>query len=143
MQLKKLILPAAIGVGLWYLLKAGNLANVANKIRLQIKGVRLSGTNIICSFLVQNPTNQEVNFKALTGGLILDGSQIANVKSFTPVAIAPASETMLNITLSPTLTGIISTVSDLVSGGASFKGRLQFLGSANVNDLVFDVNQTI
>lgn len=140
---KKLILPFIIvaGVTALYFLGKSRLKNV----KVLFRGFKVTGKifapKFNLKFGIQNPTTEKANFKSLVGEVSANGRIIANVSSFVPVTIMPNSETMINVIAEPVGISIAKTVMEFIK--TKNKLQLQFNGSANIENIVYPLNNEL
>lgn len=117
-----------------------------NKAIFLLQSIRPGGSilspRIILSFAVQNPTNQKILFKSITGELYADGKYLANVSQFGDQIINPNSETIFNITVKPSALGIFSAIKQILNTPKG-ENKFEFIGNANIDGIVISVNESI
>lgn len=110
-----------------------------------LRGLRPGGTifapTINVDFAVQNPTNQRVTIKSVTGSVSVNGQYLANVSAFGDQVIQPNSESMLRLTARPSGSGLFSSIRELLNSPVG-QVTASFTGSANVDGLVMPISQT-
>lgn len=110
-----------------------------------LRAVRPGGTLlnplINVEMAVQNPTNQTVSIKSITGSLSVNGEYVANVSAFGEQVIQPNTESILKLTARPSASGIFSSIRELLT---TPMGQLTttFTGSANVDGFVVPISET-
>lgn len=141
--MKKWILPVVI-VGLvgWYVYTKQNLAN---KIKVLFRGVKLSGSllkpKFNLKFGVQNPTGASAQINSLVGQVEANGKIIADVSSFSTQVISPKQESIYEITAEPYGAGIVKTIKEYIKSGK--KINFVFTGTMNVDNIDYPVNTNI
>ena len=115
------------------------------KATFMLRAVRPGGTLlnplINVEMAVQNPTNQTVSIKSITGSLSVNGEYVANVSAFGEQIISPNTESILKLTARPSASGIFSSIRELLT---TPMGQLTttFTGSANVDGFVVPISET-
>jgi hypothetical protein len=125
-----IIAAALVAGGIYFAMKAKQVGKAA---KFAIKGVKLSGTNIILSIGVQNPTNISLSFNSFVGELIAKGNAIANITGFTQTTIKPNAETVIPITCKLSGLGVLSLARQLLQKGGLKKLGATLVGTANIN----------
>ena len=142
MNIKKSLLPIAVVLGgAWLWFKSKRLANVAQSITTQFKAIRLNGFEIEITLGLFNPTNQKVKFSSLSGGLFVNRSKVATVKSMSPVLISGGTSTDLHVTLIPSGLGIFQTIKEIASGEGH--GEIMFKGVALIDGFQLFIDQKL
>lgn len=137
---RNILLWAAAGLGLYWLIGRGSLAK---RTKLLLKKITYSGglrnPKLNLQFGVQNPTNQTGTISAVTGEVYVGSELIADFSSFGEIKIQPKSETTLFITASPSV-GILSllTQKNWLKKGTKYTIR----GTANVDGLIVPIDFT-
>ena len=140
---KKLILPLILvaGVAALYFIGKSRLKNV----KVLFRGFKVTGKifapKFNLKFGIQNPTTEKANFNSLVGEVIANGKTIANVSSFTPVTIQPNAETIIEVIAEPVGISIAKTVIDFIK--TKNKLQVQFTGSANIENIVYPLNNVL
>lgn len=115
------------------------------KINFVLRSLRPGGTflapTINVDFAVQNPTNQNVTIKSVTGSVSVNGEYLANVSAFGDQVIAPNSESMLRLTARPSALGLFNSIRELLNTPAG-QVNASFTGTANVEGLVVPISET-
>lgn len=130
------------GAAALYFLSRFSFGQKANFV---LRGLRPGGTifapTINVDFAVQNPTNQTVTIKSVTGSVSVNGEYLANVSAFGDQVIAPNSESMLRLTARPSAMGLFNSIRELLTSPAG-QVNASFTGSANVDGLVVPIAET-
>ena len=132
-----LLLVAAVVAAYYLWTSAGTI----NSLQFIPKGIAVQGSGFSLVLGVQNPTNNAINFSSLAASLNVNGSPVGNVSSFTPVTIAPNSETDINLLVLPNAFGIASGIINLAEGNegsGNFSSSLS--GTASVNNTALPIN---
>lgn len=134
---KNILLAAAAGLGLWWLIGRRSLGTKSKILLRKISysgGLRNPKLNI--QFGVQNPTNRTGTISAITGELYVGTELIADFSSFGEIKISPKSESTLNITATPSV-GILSllTQKNWLKKGTKYTIK----GTANIDGLVVPI----
>lgn len=90
---------------------------------------------------VQNPTNQTIKIKSITGDISVNDKYLANVSAFGDQTVLPNSESTLRLVARPSAVGIFESVRELLTSPAG-KAVAQFQGSANVDGIVVPISET-
>jgi hypothetical protein len=132
-----LLLVAAVVVGFYLWTSAGTL----NNLQFVPKGIGVQGAGFSLVLGVQNPTSNALKFSSLAASLNVNGSPVGNVSDFTPVTIAPNSETDITLMVIPNVFGVASGIINLADGNEG-SGNFQsaLVGTANVNGAALPVN---
>jgi|LakMenEpi03Aug12_release.lakeMendotaPanAssembly.Ray.scaffolds.fasta_scaffold332103_3 hypothetical protein len=136
---------------IYFLLIGGAIAYFYGKRRLQqsikfsFESIKISGTKIIVRLGMLNPSGSSANLNSIVGSLIIRGNEVATVENFTKVNIAPKSKSFIDLTITPSGLGILSTVKSLVKKGGLKNLSAQFRGNANIDGVTvpLDINYSI
>lgn len=117
----------------------------SQKANFLLRSIRPSGSilspTVTIEITVQNPTNQRVNLKSLSGSVFVNDKYLANVASFGDQIIDPNSESVLKLTARPTGLGVFQSVKELLTQPiGSIQAR--FSGTANVDGINVPIEQT-
>jgi LEA14-like dessication related protein len=139
------LLPLLIigGAATWYLLRMRSLGtNLQFIVRgIKVKGGSIIQPNIIVTIGIQNPTNAEAIVRSLAGTLEYNNQSFANFSSFETTTIKRNSESLINVTATPSLTGVLSVVRDVILNKQ--RGAvINVNGSANVNNVQLPFNSS-
>lgn len=110
----------------------------AGSVRFGLKQIRVSGTNVIATISILNPSNQSAVITSMVGTLSYNNQTIATLKNFAPVTVRPSSETETAITFVPSLLGVLSSLADL-AGSKKVKG-FKIVGTALVDGVLIPIN---
>lgn len=128
------LLAAAAGAVYFYARKK----RFAGSVKFGLKQIKVSGTNVIATISILNPSNQSAVITSMVGTLSYNNQTIATLKNFTPVAVKPSSETETAITFVPSLLGVLSSLADL-AGSKKVKG-FKIVGTALVDGVLIPIN---
>ena len=137
MKLIKPILFGAVAIIGYYLIKAGGLANIANKVKFTLRGISFSGLNMIVKVGILNPTNTEIDFTAFVGDVLVGDKVVATAQSFRSVRIMAASQQELAITFVPNSFGIVELITDALN--KHINSKVTIVGYANMNSFTIPV----
>lgn len=134
----------AIGLAacaLWWLKSRKKLIDSS---MITLKGVNINGTilnpELSIDLLVINDSNQTQDINKVEGQILLnDKIIIGNVLQLQKQTIAPNATSVINIPVSVRLSGIIDTITSLITNK---HGKFTFLGIVNVYGLNVPVNQS-
>lgn len=130
------------GAAALYFLSRFSFGQKANFV---LRGLRPGGTLfspvINVDFAVQNPTNQQVTVKSVTGSVSVNGEYLANVSAFGDQVIQPNSESMLRLSARPSAIGVFNSIRELLTSPVG-QVNASFTGSANVDGLVIPIAET-
>lgn len=90
---------------------------------------------------VQNPTNQTIKIKSITGDISVNDKYLANVSAFGDQTVLPNSESTLRLVARPTAIGIFESVREILTSPGG-KAVASFQGSANVDGIVVPISET-
>lgn len=148
MNLKPLIIVAA-GAGVAYALsnmkKGAAVANLGfsiGKVKIGIIGI----TPVLdITVKIGNTSNQTFNVNALYGQVYVNNIAAGSVESYTPTVIQPIAQTDYPLRLRLGIAGIAKQIVDIVQGKSAVAADIRFIGTANVDTLVFpiDINYRI
>lgn len=148
MNVKPLIVIGA-GAGLVYLLanmkKGAAVANLGfeiGKVKIGIIGI----TPVLdITVKIGNTSNQEFNVNALYGQVYVNNIAAGSVSSYTAVVVKPVAQTDYPLRLRLGIAGIAKQVVDIINGKSAVAADIRFVGTANVDTLVFpiDINYRI
>lgn len=141
MKLGNAILIAGGLYGLYWITEIGALANTVN---ILFQGVQFNGlTNLSVVLTVQNITNASVTVNSMTGNLLVNGNQLANLSFFNnPVTVPANGSVNIPIQVSLSLLSLPGTVQQLLSMSGT---TLTFnaVGNANVSNLILPFNLSL
>lgn len=135
---------AAAGIAI-FLVSRFSFSKKLNFIFQSIKtGGSVLQPTVDVTIALQNPTNQQVTVKSISGQILLNDKFISNISSFQPVNISPNSESYITIKARPSLFGVITTIKNVLTNKT---GNNNFLitGNANVDNvsIPFSMQETI
>ena len=136
---------ALIAVGGYFAWKALGLGTAAATLNIVFAGVQMNSvTNYTLNFNIQNVTNTLINLNSLAGTVYLNGTNVGNVSTFTPVGIAANDQTSINLTMDLSIFGIGTAIYNLVNTSGSVL-NFEVKGNMNVSSLVlpFDVTNSV
>ena len=90
---------------------------------------------------VQNPTNQTITIKSITGSISVNDKYLANVSAFGDQKVLPNAESTLQLTARPSATGVFQSVRELLTNPVG-SIKATFDGTANVDGLVVPVSES-
>lgn len=132
------LLIAAAAFGAWWF---WSRANALSSLIFIPKGVGVQGGGLNLILGVQNPTGAAIQLNSLAGSIQVNGSNLGNVSDFSPVVIAPNSETDIPLYLTANVFGIAGSLLgqlDGNEGAGNFNANL--VGTANINNIPVPVN---
>ena len=117
-----------------------------NKANFLLKGVSVGGSvlspRIKTLIAIQNPTNNKMTLKSLSGALYVNDKYLANVSSFGDQVILPNSENVIELTARPSAIGIFNSVKELLTTPTG-NIKASFNGSGNIDGFNIPFNETI
>lgn len=142
MKLKNLFLILGAGAVAFYFFRKKKLANA---LQYSIEAISIKGTKIFLKLGLLNPTGTPANFNSFVGILFIKGNEVATVENFTKVTITPKSKSFIDLTITPSGLGILSTVKSLIKKGGLKNLSAQFRGNANIDGITvpIDINYSI
>ncbi len=90
---------------------------------------------------MQNPTNQRIVVKSISGTVYVNDKYLANVSSFGDQVIAGNSESILKLTARPSGLGVFQSVRELLSTPIG-QIQVRFSGSANVDGINVPIEES-
>ena len=131
------------GVAAIYFLSKLSFRSKANFL---LRGISVGGSvlspKVVISLAVQNPTNNKMTMKSLSGSLYVNDKYLANISSFGDQVILPNSENVIELTARPSAFGVFNSVKELLTT-PSGNLKASFVGSANIDGFTLPVNETI
>jgi LEA14-like dessication related protein len=124
---------------IYFLLIGGAIAYFYGKKRLQqsikftFESIKLAGTKIIVRLGMLNPSGSSANLNSIVGSLIINGNEVAIVENFTKVNIAAKSKSFVDLTITPSGLGILTTIKSLIKKGGIKNLSASFVGNANID----------
>jgi len=134
-----LLIGGLLIAGVFYFIGKKKLAKA---IRFSIEKISFSGTKIILRLGLLNPTGNEAKFNSMVADVFVKENQIATLTTFQTVKIAPNSKSAIDIQITPTGIGILSTLRTLLSKGGLKNLQAKIKGTANVDGVAFPVDIT-
>lgn len=135
---QNLLLLGAAGIAAWYFFTRAGALNNLNFVPLGL-GVVPGGVSVQLG--VQNPTNTPITLNSFVGSLSISGSPVGSVSTFTPVTIAPNSQTPLSLYVGANYLGLASGVLNQLEGNeGSGNYNAVLSGTANVNGIALPIN---
>lgn len=144
--MKKIVIPAVLGLGLLWVMSKRNFVKTTNwtfeKMQIDLKKKK------IYVFLgVQNPTGQSLTINSIVGNLIINNSTVATIESYDKQKINPTSKSLIKLQLVPSAMGLFeqakAVVLQLLSKGkktAKQAIKSTFKGAANVEGTTFPID---
>jgi hypothetical protein len=90
---------------------------------------------------VQNPTNQTITIKSITGSVSVNDKYLANVSAFGDQKVIPNSESILRLTARPSATGVFQSIRELLTQPVGTISA-SFQGTANVDGIVVPISES-
>jgi LEA14-like dessication related protein len=131
------LLLAAAGIAAYFLWQKSQAIGSLNFIP---RGVGIGGGGIILQLGIQNPSSTPLSLNSFVGNLLVNGGASGNVTSFQPVTIAPNSETVVPVYISPNVFGVFNTAMNMINSGSTSGLSLVLDGSANVGTVLYPVH---
>lgn len=88
---------------------------------------------------VQNTTNQQFTIKSIAGNAYSNGNYIGNISMFSPLSIAPNSESVIVAKIRLQLIGVVSDIINAINTG-TFGQEIGLELQANVDNVQFPIN---
>lgn len=133
-----LIIAAGAAYYFYKQFQAGKNAN------FYFKKIKVKDKKLVLDIAAQNPTNQKLQLKSLSGEIFANKKLVGNISTFTPVDILPNSETILNFTIVPNLAGLVNLISNFIKKVVKKTEKLGLVinltGTANVNNIAIPLN---
>ena len=124
---------------IYFLLIGGAIAYFYGKRKLQqsiqfsFESIKLSGTKIIVRLGMLNPSGSSANLNSIVGSLFVKGNEVATVENFTKVKITAKSKSFIDLTITPSGLGILTTIKTLTKKGGLKNLSAEFKGNANID----------
>jgi LEA14-like dessication related protein len=114
-------------------------------IKFSFESFKLSGTKIIIRLGMLNPSRSSATLNSIVGSLFVRGNEVATIENFTKTQITPLSKSFVDITITPSGLGILTTIKSLLKKGGLKNLSAQFTGNANIDGVTFpiDIKYTI
>jgi hypothetical protein len=130
------------GVAAIYLLSKLRFGQKANFMLRSLRpGGSLLAPTINVDMAVQNPTNQTITIKSITGSISVNDKYLANVSAFGDQTVLPNSESILRLTARPSAFGVFESVRELLTQPIGTT-TASFQGTANVDGLVVPISES-
>ena len=130
------------GVAAIYLLSKLRFGQKAN---FMLRSLRPGGTllapTINVEMAVQNPTNQTITIKSITGSISVNDKYLANVSAFGDQKVLPNSESVLRLTARPSAVGVFQSVREILMQPIGTSSA-SFQGTANVDGIVVPISES-
>lgn len=130
------------GVAAIYLLSKLRFGQKAN---FMLRSLRPGGTllapTINVEMAVQNPTNQTITIKSITGSVSVNDKYLANVSAFGDQKVLPNSESILRLTARPSAVGVFQSVREILMQPIGTSSA-SFQGTANVDGIVVPISES-
>ena len=118
---------------------------VGQKAVFILRSLRTGGSilnpNFGVEFIVQNPTNQRIIIKSVTGAVSVNGQFLADVSAFGDQIIERNKESKLVVNARSSALSIFKTVRAILAQPIG-TNKLTFDGQANVDGLIIPIQQT-
>jgi LEA14-like dessication related protein len=130
------------GVAAIYLLSKLRFGQKANFMLRSLRpGGSLLAPTINVEMAVQNPTNQTITIKSITGSVSVNDKYLANVSAFGDQKVIPNSESILRLTARPSATGVFQSIRELLTQPVGTISA-SFQGTANVDGIVVPISES-
>lgn len=110
-----------------------------------LRSVKPSGTilqpTVTVEIAVQNPTNQRITLKSISGSVFVNDKYLANVSSFGDQVITGNSESIVKVTARPSVLGVFQSVRGLLTQPIGTI-QVRFSGTANVDGINIPIEET-
>ncbi len=132
------------GLLVYHLLGLGVAGNTA---QIVFDGIQVNNPlNYTLSFLIQNVSNTQLNFKGIIGAVSLNGDPVGNISSIplNGIPIPGPGQQRISVNLDLSVLGTLSAaLSEINTPGQDLNFEVK--GTANINTLVlpFDLTQTV
>lgn len=90
---------------------------------------------------VQNPSNQKIVIKSITGSVLVNGQYLADVSAFGDQIIEGNKESRLVVNATSSALNIVRAVRNILTAPLG-SNKITFKGQANVDGLVVPIEQT-
>lgn len=129
------------GVGLYALNKIG-MFSIGSTLNFRLGNFGFTSGGIDLNLIAQNPQDAGFVVNSVVGNVLLGSTVVGNISSFSPVTIAPNSETPIRLTIRPSLTGALSLLSDVIKGNVA-KQPITVSGNVNAGGTVLPLNLSV
>lgn len=117
----------------------------SQKATFLLRSVKPSGTilqpTVTVEIAVQNPTNQRIVLKSISGSIYVNDKYLANVSSFGDQVISGNSESIVKVTARPSGLGVFQSVKELLTQPIGTI-QVRFSGSANVDGINIPIEES-
>lgn len=141
-RLKKAIFWVVGGAAALYFLARYSFSQ---KAIFLLRSVKPSGTilqpTVTVEIAVQNPTNQRITLKSISGSVFVNDKYLANVSSFGDQIITGNSESIVKVTARPSGLGVFQSVRELLTQPIGTI-QVRFSGTANVDGINIPIEET-
>lgn len=139
MNYKNLLIGGLLIAGIFYFIGKKKLANA---IRFSIEKLSIKGTKIILRLGMLNPTGNDAKFNSMVADVFIKENQVATIENFNSVMIKPKSKSFVDLTITPTGLGILSTIKSLTQKGGLKNLNLKIKGTTNVDGISLPLDIT-
>jgi hypothetical protein len=130
------------GVAAIYLLSKLRFGQKANFFLRSLRpGGTLLSPTVNVEMAVQNPTNQTITIKSITGSVSVNDKYLANVSAFGDQKVLPNQESILRLTARPSATGVFQSIREILTQPVGSIAA-SFQGTANVDGLVVPISES-
>jgi len=130
------------GVAAIYLLSKLRFGQKANFFLRSLRpGGTLLSPTVNVEMAVQNPTNQTITIKSITGSVSVNDKYLANVSAFGDQKVLPNQESILLLTARPSATGVFQSIREILTQPIGTIAA-SFQGTANVDGLVVPISES-
>ena len=141
-RLKKAIFWVVGGAAALYFLARYSFSQ---KAIFLLRSVKPSGTilqpTVTVEIAVQNPTNQRITLKSISGSIFVNDKYLANVSSFGDQIITGNSESIVKVTARPSGLGVFQSVRELLTQPIGTI-QVRFSGTANVDGINVPIEES-
>ena len=109
-------------------------------IKFSFESFKLSGTKIIIRLGMLNPSRSSATLNSVVGSLFVKGNEIATIENFTKTTITPLSKSFVDLTITPSALGVLSSLKSLFKKGGFKNLSAQFTGNANIDGVTFPID---
>jgi LEA14-like dessication related protein len=109
-------------------------------IKFSFESLKLSGTKIIVRLGMLNPSGSSATLNSLVGSLIVKGNEVATIENFNKTIIAPKSKSFIDVTITPSALGVLTTLKSLFKKGGIANLSAQIVGNANIDGVTFPID---
>ena len=142
------LLPAlGLTVAAVFVLSKLSTASAASRVNFIISGVSLDNIGITPVLKIilqaQNPTSEEFLINAITANIALNDQPIGNVsgpttdgQTYVAVSVKPLSSTPVPVLAMIAVGGLVSDITDILTGAAGLHAVFHIQGTANIENLL-------